>query len=173
MVRPDPYLHPPLHGCANAVLALAEDLTPIGDLSAALLPRDARGEAEFIVRVPGVPRRHPLDETFRQIDERIEVEWTVAEGALISPAPSSCRVRGPLPSILTAARTALNFLVTCRASRHACARSSSCYATPAVDRASGVGIRARPRRGYGHWMKAAVRARRGRNHVATSAIGSC
>jgi nicotinate-nucleotide pyrophosphorylase (carboxylating) len=49
-------------------------------------------------------------ETFRQVDERIEVEWTVLEGTLVDARTVVGRVRGPLSSILTAERTALNFL---------------------------------------------------------------
>jgi nicotinate-nucleotide pyrophosphorylase (carboxylating) len=112
MADSDPYLHPPLHAVRDAVArALAEDLTPIGDLSAALLPRDARAEAEFVVRVAGVlAGTRCATETFRQIDERIEVEWTVAEGTLVDARAVVGRVRGPLSPILTAERTALNFL---------------------------------------------------------------
>jgi nicotinate-nucleotide pyrophosphorylase (carboxylating) len=112
MTDTDPYLHPPLHAVRDAVArALAEDLTPIGDLSAALLPAAARAEAEFVVRVGGVlAGTGCATETFRQIDERIEVEWLFQEGALVGAGAVVGRVRGPLPAILTAERTALNFL---------------------------------------------------------------
>ena len=112
MTDTDPYLHPPLHAVRDAVArALAEDLTPIGDLSAALLPADARAEAEFIVRVAGVlAGTGCATETFRQIDERIQVEWPFEEGTLVDARTVVGRVRGPLSSILTAERTALNFL---------------------------------------------------------------
>ena len=112
MAVTDPYLHPPLHAVRDAVArALAEDLTPIGDLSAALVPPDAQAEAEFVVRTRGVLAGTACaTETFRQIDERITVEWLVDEGALVAAGTVVGRVRGPLPSILTAERTALNFL---------------------------------------------------------------
>ena len=112
MTDTNPYLHPPLHAVRDAVArALAEDLTPIGDLSAALLPPDARAEAEFVVRVAGVlAGTHCATETFRQIDERIQVEWLSEEGALVAAGTVVGRVRGPLSTILTAERTALNFL---------------------------------------------------------------
>ena len=112
MADTDPYLHPPRHAVRDAVArALAEDLTPIGDLSAALLPSDAHAEAEFVVRVSGVlAGTGCATETFRQIDERIQVEWAAEEGALVSASTVVGRVRGPLAPILTAERTALNFL---------------------------------------------------------------
>ena len=108
----DPYLHPPLHAVRDAVVrALAEDLTPIGDLSAALVPPDAHAEAEFVVRTRGVLAGTACaTETFRQIDERIHVEWAVGEGSLVAARTAVGVVRGPLSSILTAERTALNFL---------------------------------------------------------------
>ena len=82
----DPYLHPPLHAVRDAVVrALAEDLTPIGDLSAALVPPDAHAEAEFVVRTRGVLAGTACaTETFRQIDERIHIEWAVSEGSLVA-----------------------------------------------------------------------------------------
>ena len=112
MADADPYLHPPRHAVHDAVArALAEDLTPIGDLSAALLPADARAEAEFVVRAAGVLAGTACaTETFRQIDERIQVEWQCQEGALVAAGTVVGRVRGSLSTILTAERTALNFL---------------------------------------------------------------
>jgi len=112
MTQPDPYVHPPLHAVRDAVArALAEDLTPIGDLSAALVPAAARADAEFIVRVAGVlAGTRCATETFRQIDEGIEVHWTADEGAIVAAGTVVGHVRGSLSSILTAERTALNFL---------------------------------------------------------------
>ena len=108
MTQPDPYVHPPLHAVHDAVArALAEDLTPIGDLSAALVPAAARADAEFIVRVAGVlAGTRCATETFRQIDEGIEVDWTADEGAIVAAGTVVGRVRGSLSSILTAERTA-------------------------------------------------------------------
>lgn len=91
--------------------ALAEDLTPLGDLSAALLPPEARAEARFVNREPGVlAGRACVDETFRQVDPSIEVTWHVADGDVLDGRTVLAEVRGPLASVLTGERTALNFL---------------------------------------------------------------
>ena len=51
---PDPldvWVHPPAHAVRDAVArALAEDLTPLGDLSASLLPADITARATFVSR---------------------------------------------------------------------------------------------------------------------------
>ena len=166
MAVTDPYLHPPLHAVRDAVArALAEDLTPMGDLSAALLPPDAEAEAEFVVRAAGVlAGTRCATETFHQIDERIDVQWAADEGAIVAAGAVVGTVRGPLASILTAERTALNFLghlsgVATRVRALVDALSAAGGATaPRVwdTRKTTPGLRA--------LEKAAVRAGGGRNH---------
>jgi nicotinate-nucleotide pyrophosphorylase (carboxylating) len=91
--------------------ALAEDLLPLGDLSASLLPPEARAEAEFIVRTDGVVAGLAcVDETFAQVDDAIACEWTVTDGDRVTAGQVLGTVTGPLASVLTAERTALNFL---------------------------------------------------------------
>ncbi len=102
---------PPRHAVRAAVAAArAEDLTPLGDLSAALLPVDARGSAALASRADGVfAGRACVDESFAQVDEGVEVEWLRDDGADLLPGAVVARISGPLGSILTAERTALNF----------------------------------------------------------------
>ncbi len=50
------------------------------------------------------------DEAFRQVDASVAVAWSVADGALVEGGTTIGVVEGPLASILTAERTALNFL---------------------------------------------------------------
>ncbi|QXC59265.1 hypothetical protein KSP35_12695 [Aquihabitans sp. G128] len=96
---------------AAVTLALAEDLTPLGDLSAALLPPEARAEAQFVVRTAGVIAGTAcVDETFAQVDPAIACTWAVADGDRVEPRAVLGTVTGPLASVLTAERTALNFL---------------------------------------------------------------
>src|SRR5262249_59478662 len=46
---------PPRHFIVDAVRrAITDDVGPLGDLSAALLPHDERAVADFITRAPGV-----------------------------------------------------------------------------------------------------------------------
>ena len=105
-------LEPPPHAVAEAVgRALAEDLTPLGDLTSALLPPDLAARADVVVRTGGVVAGIACaDEAFRQVDATVTTSWTVADGALVEGGTSIGRVEGPLASILTAERTALNFL---------------------------------------------------------------
>jgi nicotinate-nucleotide pyrophosphorylase (carboxylating) len=102
---------PPRHAVRAAVAAaLAEDLTPLGDLSAALLPPDATGRALLASRADGVfAGRSCVDESFAQVDDRVAVDWRLADGADLAPGTVVAEVAGPLAAILTAERTALNF----------------------------------------------------------------
>ena len=104
--------HPPLVTVREAVArALAEDLTPIGDLSASLVPPDRVATARFVPRSAGVlAGRLCVDETFRQVDAALAVEWAADDGDSLAPGVEFARVTGPLAPILTAERTALNFL---------------------------------------------------------------
>jgi nicotinate-nucleotide pyrophosphorylase (carboxylating) len=105
-------LDPPPHLVADAVArALAEDLTPLGDLTSALLPPDLMAQADVVVRSGGVVAGVACaDEAFRQVDATVVTSWTAADGALVEGGTSIGRVEGRLASILTAERTALNFL---------------------------------------------------------------
>ena len=96
---------------AVVTAALAEDLTPLGDLSAALLPPSAQARAEFVVRVDGVVAGTAcVDEAFAQVDPAIACTWAVADGDRVTARQVLGTVTGPLASVLTAERTALNFL---------------------------------------------------------------
>jgi nicotinate-nucleotide pyrophosphorylase (carboxylating) len=91
--------------------ALAEDLNPLGDLSAALLPPEARADARFVVRSDGVVAGLAcVDETFAQVDPEIEVAWEVTDGDRVGAGQLLGTVTGPLAPVLSAERTALNFL---------------------------------------------------------------
>lgn len=103
---------PPRHAVRAAVaLALAEDLTPLGDLSAALVPPDAQATATLGARDAGVLAGTAcVEEAFAQVDTAVGVEWHVAgDGGELAAGTRVATVAGPLASILTAERTALNF----------------------------------------------------------------
>ena len=91
--------------------ALREDLEPLGDVTSALLPSDLGGSARIVARDEGVLAGTACaGETFRQVDDRIVVEWSESDGATVEPDQVLAVVTGPFASILTAERTALNFL---------------------------------------------------------------
>lgn len=106
------YLDPPFTEVRDAVRrAFAEDLSPLGDLSAALVPATRRAEAAFVSREVGVlAGRACVDETFRQVDPDLVVEWQVDEGGRLDAGTTIATVSGPLTSVLVAERTALNFV---------------------------------------------------------------
>ncbi len=90
--------------------ALAEDVGA-GDLTAALIPADARTEAQVITREDAVLCGTVwFDEVFRQVDKRIRVVWLIKDGDAMRTGQTLCNASGPARGLLTGERTALNFL---------------------------------------------------------------
>lgn len=90
--------------------ALAEDIGS-GDVSAALIPDDVQASAVVITREPAILCGQAwVNEVFRQVDLRIAVDWYSADGEVLSADQALFAVRGPARAILTAERSALNFL---------------------------------------------------------------
>ena len=105
-------LDPPITAVRAAVTrALTEDLEPLGDVTSALLPADLIGSARIVARDDGVLAGTACaEETFNQVDPRITVEWAAADGSTVTADQVLATVEGPFGAILTAERTALNFL---------------------------------------------------------------
>jgi nicotinate-nucleotide pyrophosphorylase (carboxylating) len=101
----------PVHAVREAVeRALAEDLGPLGDVTAALLPEGARGRASLVARVPGVLAGSAcVTETYAQLDPSVEVQLDLDDGARVESGTVIGTIAGPLRSVLTGERTALNF----------------------------------------------------------------
>lgn len=92
--------------------ALDEDVGS-GDISAELIDATASLDTELLVREDAVLCGTPwFDEVFRQCEASIEIEWLAADGDRIREHSVIARVRGPARAILTAERSALNFLQT-------------------------------------------------------------
>jgi len=97
---------------ASVALAIAEDLGG-GDLTAALIPEQARAEATVISREPAVLCGTAwFDQVFHQLDSRIQVHWQAADGDRIERDQLLCTLGGPARALLSGERTALNFLQT-------------------------------------------------------------
>ncbi len=91
--------------------ALAEDLGPLGDITSALLPGGAKARARLVPRAAGVlAGRDAAAETFRQVDGALALVWLGVDGDGLTAGQPFATVEGRLASILTAERTALNFL---------------------------------------------------------------
>ena len=96
----------------NVGAALAEDMGS-GDLTALLIPADAIARATIVCRTDAVLCGQAwLEACFRRLDARATVSWLVAEGTRIAPGTRICEIRGQARALLTAERTALNFLQT-------------------------------------------------------------
>jgi len=95
--------------------ALAEDLGVLGDItSLACIDEGRTAEAVFAARADGVLAGTALaTETFRQLDDRVAVQWHLLDGDSMAEGAHLGLVSGPLRSILTGERTALNFLCHC------------------------------------------------------------
>jgi nicotinate-nucleotide pyrophosphorylase (carboxylating) len=90
--------------------ALREDIGS-GDVTAALIPAQQQGQARVLCREPAIVCGAPwFEETFRQLDPAVRIEWRIAEGARAPASSILCELTGAARSILTGERTALNFL---------------------------------------------------------------
>ena len=95
---------------ANVQMALAEDVGT-GDVTASLLKADTMAVARVIVREDAVLCGIPwFNAVLSEVDSRLDVVWSYEEGDLMQKDSEVCRITGPARSILTAERTALNFL---------------------------------------------------------------
>ncbi len=90
--------------------ALREDVGS-GDVTAQLIAADATARARLLCREAAVICGTAwFEETFRQLETRVQVRWQVAEGAAVAADTVLCELDGPARAILTGERTALNFL---------------------------------------------------------------
>jgi nicotinate-nucleotide pyrophosphorylase (carboxylating) len=94
----------------NVAVALAEDVGA-GDLTAQLIPADARAQARIITRVDAILCGTAWsDACFRQLDPGTQIEWLHQDGERITAGATLSTVRGSARALLTGERTALNFL---------------------------------------------------------------
>jgi nicotinate-nucleotide pyrophosphorylase (carboxylating) len=63
-----------------------------------------------------------FDEAFRQLDAATTIDWLCGDGDPVTAGSTVCRIGGKTRAILTAERTALNFLQTLSATATAAAR---------------------------------------------------
>lgn len=90
--------------------ALAEDVGA-GDLTAAVIAPGRRCRAQVLCRQEAVLcGRAWFDETFRQLDAGVHIEWRLTDGNAVAANQILCRIEGPARAVLTGERTALNFV---------------------------------------------------------------
>ena len=96
----------------QVALALNEDVGS-GDVTAALLSPTQIMKAVILSREPMLVCGKPwVEEAFHQIDASIVVHWFIEEGAWLDKPTTLCSIQGVARNILTAERTALNFMQT-------------------------------------------------------------
>ena len=106
------WLDPPISAVREVVgRALAEDLGVFGDITAGLVPEDSTVSAAVVARAAGVlAGRLAATEAFAAVDPSVSVVWSAADGDRIDAGQVLARLDGPLRSVLTAERAALNLL---------------------------------------------------------------
>jgi len=150
---------------AAVVDAVAEDLPGEDVTSAATLDPSQQAWADLVARGDGVVAGLAVAEVvFRHVvGPQVEVKRQAADGDRVTRDDVLLSVHGPVPALLTAERTALNFL---------CHLSGVATATARwVDALAGTGARVRDTRkttpGFRALEKYAVRCGGGVNHRAT------
>ncbi|MBC7099352.1 carboxylating nicotinate-nucleotide diphosphorylase [Candidatus Bipolaricaulota bacterium] len=92
-------------------LALAEDVGEGDVTTLTTVPEGREGKGEIIANAHGIVCGLPIvAEVFRKVEEGIRLKPMATDGEPVAPGAVVAEVSGPLRGILTAERTALNFL---------------------------------------------------------------
>ena len=90
--------------------SLREDIGD-GDITAMLIPQARISRGHVITRdAATIAGRAWVEEVFRQVDPEVTLNWQVQDGDEASPGQSLFSMEGPARSLLTAERSALNWL---------------------------------------------------------------
>ncbi|WFE68285.1 carboxylating nicotinate-nucleotide diphosphorylase [Thiomicrospira sp. R3] len=96
----------------NVQHALAEDLGA-ADLTAELIAENTQARARVIVREKAIICGQAwFNEVFKQLDDTVLISWQCEDGDSVAENQLLCEIQGSARSILTAERTALNFMQT-------------------------------------------------------------
>lgn len=95
---------------ADIERAFGEDVGP-GDATADLLDPAATATAVLTCRENAVICGTAwFDAAFRKLDPEVHIEWLAHDGDRVTPGAAICRLAGKARALVTAERTALNFL---------------------------------------------------------------
>ncbi len=105
----------PLEIQAAVKQALDEDLGNLcyteGDITANLIPEDSISQATVITRDDAIFCGSAwADEVFKQLGDKVSIEWMVEDGDKVTPNQILCKLSGPTRLLLTGERSALNFI---------------------------------------------------------------
>lgn len=144
---------------ADVQRALAEDIGS-GDVTASLLP-DAPSTGYIIAKEAATLAGRPwADACFRALDPTVRIDWRVQDGQTITPGKVVCTFSGSARALVSAERTALNFLQTLSATA---TQTAALVAAVAGTRARILDTR-KTLPGLRQAQKYAVRAGGGCNH---------
>jgi len=91
--------------------ALREDLGDGDHTSLATIPENAVGSAQLFSREDGIiAGLEVAGEVFRQVDDKLKIRFFKKDGNIVRKGEKILELSGPARSILSAERTALNFL---------------------------------------------------------------
>lgn len=94
----------------DVTAALTEDIGA-GDLTAALVPANRLSRATVISREPGVLCGTGwFDLCFQKLDPNVRITWKAADGDRLQAEQILCEIEGDARALLSAERSALNFL---------------------------------------------------------------
>ncbi|MCP4074849.1 MAG: carboxylating nicotinate-nucleotide diphosphorylase [Gammaproteobacteria bacterium] len=92
--------------------ALQEDIES-GDITVQLINPDTNLEVQLICREPAILCGAEWFElSFHQLDSSLKIDWSATDGDSLTAGQSVCKISGNARAILSAERTALNFLQT-------------------------------------------------------------
>lgn len=92
-------------------IALKEDLGELGDITSDAIFSDQGSNAILLSKDNGILAGSPVFiSVFKRIDRKTEVDFLCKEGDMLKPGIRVAKIQGKARSILTAERTAINFL---------------------------------------------------------------
>jgi nicotinate-nucleotide pyrophosphorylase (carboxylating) len=156
-----PVLLPPRDAIARDVRRSLEEDIGSGDVTADLLPAGAQARARVITREAAVLcGRDWFEECFRQLDADVRIEWFAADGDRVAAGALLCHIEGRARALVTAERSALNFLQTLSAT----ATATSAYVEAARGTRTVILDTRKTLPGLRIAQKYAVRTGGGQNH---------
>jgi len=97
----------------NVSAALAEDLGSRGDLTARLIPAKRRAKARVITREDAILAGRPwFDACIQRLDANAVLRWHARDGEPVRAGQMLCEIEANARALLSAERSALNFLQT-------------------------------------------------------------
>jgi nicotinate-nucleotide pyrophosphorylase (carboxylating) len=153
---------PPFLVARAVATALEEDLGQAGDITTdPIIPADATAEAEIVARKPGVIAGQDLAAaSFKALDPDTQFVVDIADGGKAGAGARIAHVKGKARALLTAERTALNFL----GHLSGIATLTAAYVAAVEDTKARIACTRKTTPGLRAFEKYAVRAGGGVNH---------